>query len=133
MLKEKEYKTHNGRFPANVIHDGSDEVVSLFPSVGEGGMVIHIIIVALHTITKILQCLMVINHKHHQIIMIVAVQHGSFTQQKQVKKKETLGLYDFGETKRKNIHPTVKPIDLMRYLVRLVTPTKRYMFRSILR
>jgi DNA modification methylase len=26
------------------------------------------------------------------------------------------------ETPRKNIHPTVKPIDLMRYLVRLVTP-----------
>jgi len=27
-------------------------------------------------------------------------------------------------TQRKNIHPTVKPIDLMRYLVRLVTPPK---------
>jgi DNA modification methylase len=27
------------------------------------------------------------------------------------------------KTSRKNIHPTVKPIDLMRYLVRLVTPT----------
>ena len=30
--------------------------------------------------------------------------------------------FNRGETKRKNIHPTVKPIDLMRYLVRLVTP-----------
>ena len=28
-----------------------------------------------------------------------------------------------GETKRANIHPTVKPIDLMRHLVRLVTPS----------
>lgn len=27
-----------------------------------------------------------------------------------------------GETKRKNVHPTVKPLDLMRWLVRLVTP-----------
>lgn len=27
-----------------------------------------------------------------------------------------------GETQRKNIHPTVKPCDLMQYLVRLVTP-----------
>ncbi len=27
-----------------------------------------------------------------------------------------------GKTKRKNVHPTVKPIALMRYLVRLVTP-----------
>ena len=30
--------------------------------------------------------------------------------------------FNRGKTKRKNIHPTVKPIDLMRYLVRLVTP-----------
>jgi site-specific DNA-methyltransferase (adenine-specific) len=30
--------------------------------------------------------------------------------------------YQRGSTKRRNIHPTVKPIDLMRYLVRLVTP-----------
>lgn len=27
-----------------------------------------------------------------------------------------------GETQRKNIHPTVKPVELMQYLVRLVTP-----------
>jgi len=27
-----------------------------------------------------------------------------------------------GETQRKNTHPTVKPLDLMRYLVRLITP-----------
>lgn len=27
-----------------------------------------------------------------------------------------------GETERKNTHPTVKPLDLMRYLVRLITP-----------
>lgn len=27
-----------------------------------------------------------------------------------------------GETPRKNIHPTVKPTELMQYLVRLVTP-----------
>jgi site-specific DNA-methyltransferase (adenine-specific) len=30
--------------------------------------------------------------------------------------------YQRGQTKRKNTHPTVKPIDLMRYLVRLITP-----------
>jgi site-specific DNA-methyltransferase (adenine-specific) len=30
--------------------------------------------------------------------------------------------YQRGETKRTNIHPTVKPIKLMRYLVRLITP-----------
>lgn len=30
--------------------------------------------------------------------------------------------YQRGATLRKNPHPTVKPIDLMRYLIRLVTP-----------
>jgi len=30
--------------------------------------------------------------------------------------------YQRGKTERRNTHPTVKPIDLMRYLVRLVTP-----------
>lgn len=30
--------------------------------------------------------------------------------------------FNRGETLRKNIHPTVKPIELMQYLVRLVTP-----------
>lgn len=32
------------------------------------------------------------------------------------------GLDAFDTTERKNIHPTVKPVDLMQYLVRLVTP-----------
>tara|TARA_Y100001973_G_scaffold10910_1_gene14791 strand:- start:1871 stop:3088 length:1218 start_codon:yes stop_codon:yes gene_type:complete len=30
--------------------------------------------------------------------------------------------YKFPKTQRKNIHPTVKPLDLMRYLCRLITP-----------
>ena len=77
-----------------------------------------------------------------KLMVIVEVLHVSFTQQKQVKKKETLGLYDFeddvvtdGRTKpilimrlivvklkEKTYIQPVKPIDLMRYLVRLVTP-----------
>ena len=95
-----------GRFPANVIHDGSDEVVSFFPSEED-------------------------NESPSRF----------FYTAKASKEERNFGLYDFeddvvtdgrtkpidnafnrGETKRKNIHPTVKPIDLMRYLVRLVTP-----------
>lgn len=33
----EERETHSGRFPANLIHDGSDEVVSLFPNTGKAG------------------------------------------------------------------------------------------------
>jgi len=38
------------------------------------------------------------------------------------REKEIDNPYQRGVTKRHNIHPTVKPIDLMRYLCRLITP-----------
>ncbi len=65
-----------GRWPANLIHDGSDEVVGLFPSGSTGSA------------ARFFYC-------------------------PKASKRER------GEG---NIHPTVKPVDLMRYLCRLVTP-----------
>ena len=38
------------------------------------------------------------------------------------RKKSIDNAFQRGETPRKNIHPTVKPVELMQYLVRLVTP-----------
>lgn len=38
------------------------------------------------------------------------------------KKEREAGLESRADSKRANVHPTVKPIDLMRYLVRMVTP-----------
>lgn len=38
------------------------------------------------------------------------------------KKEREAGLEPREDAKRANVHPTVKPIDLMRYLVRMVTP-----------
>ena len=38
------------------------------------------------------------------------------------RKKPVDNAFQRGETPRKNVHPTVKPVDLMRYLVRLVSP-----------
>ena len=63
-----------GRFPANVMHDGSEEVVKEFPEEGSAAR---------------------------------------FFYSPKVSKNER------GE---ENIHPTVKPIELMKYLCRLVTP-----------
>lgn len=77
---------HIGRFPANVIHDGSDEVVALFPSDGESSA------------TRF------------------------FYTAKASQSERNYGLDGFDSDVSKNIHPTVKPIDLMRYLVKLVTP-----------
>ena len=112
-------KTVNGRFPANVIHDGSDEVVSLFPDTepsSSGGI---------SSGRNFGQ-----NYDDGSIKKLPRTGHddngGSasrfFYTAKASKEERNFGLYDFGETKRKNIHPTVKPIELMRYLVRLVTP-----------
>lgn len=123
-----------GRFPANVIHDGSEEVVSLFPDSkageykGEGTKSGGI--------------------WSESTVQPAGREYGDsgsasrfFYTAKASQEERNFGLSGFeddvttdgrkksinnafnrGETKRRNIHPTVKPIDLMRYLVRLVTP-----------
>jgi site-specific DNA-methyltransferase (adenine-specific) len=95
-----------GRWPANFIHDGSEEVVRLFPETASGSIALH----HQRTSTKT---------KH------------SFGE-RAAPPEETFG--DAGSAARffycskadkddrlKSKHPTVKPIDLMAYLVRLVT------------
>jgi len=69
-------ETSKGRFPANLIHDGSDEVLAVFPGAAGGSA------------ARFFYC---------------------------AKASKT----DRGTD---NSHPTVKPTELMRYLVRLVTP-----------
>lgn len=96
-----------GRWPANLIHDGSDEVVELFPEVrGQVGM-----------------------KKNAGGFRFIAGDTDS-------KQSFTQGSLDSGSAARffytakasradredGNTHPTVKPTDLMRYLCRLVTP-----------
>ena len=133
------YKS-NGRFPANFIHDGSDEVVSLFPNTKPD---------TAHYRGKQGSPFMGIDgtlpKEGTNTIRGIDDNGGSaarfFYTPKASQNERNFGLSQFeedvttdgrnkpidnafnrGETKRKNIHPTVKPIDLMRYLVRLVTP-----------
>ena len=109
-----------GRFPANFIHDGSDEVVGLFPdSNGQG------------------------KHKkadynaNQPITMGGGQVNTSYTDKgsaarffycaKASKKDRNEGCEDVvtnegGEERKGNVHSTVKPTALMQYLVRLVTP-----------
>ena len=100
-----DYRNHQGRFPANLIHDGSDEVLAGFPETKSGLMKQHI-------------------------------EGGNFNvfSKQYPRDVETIG--DSGSAARffycakaskaerqaGNNHPTVKPLALMRYLVRLVTP-----------
>jgi site-specific DNA-methyltransferase (adenine-specific) len=107
----------SGRWPANFIHDGSDEVLELFPDVGksQGGR---------------------IGQKERGIVNIVPAgrfmkgdpgygDSGSaarfFYCAKASRAEREAGLDGDGSARR-NHHPTVKPIALMRYLIRLVTP-----------
>ena len=102
-----------GRFPANFIHDGSDEVVELFPDTGKstGGRIGK--------------------KSMGDVTNVPAGQYeagdpgygdsGSaarfFYCAKTSKRDRNEGLDE-----RINHHPTVKPTSLMQYLVRLVTP-----------
>ena len=95
-----------GRWPANLIHDGSEEVVGMFPSVKAGVAVRH------------------------------RSGGNTFGGENPKPAMDDLGYEDAGSAARffycakaskedrgeGNRHPTVKPTALMRYLCRLVTP-----------
>jgi site-specific DNA-methyltransferase (adenine-specific) len=135
----KGYRQPDGRFPANVLHDGSEEVVAGFPVTGpskatprkngefksqsKGRDLPHV------------------THGH-------ADNGGSaaryFYCAKASKSEREAGLADFGrhkvndgrdtpmdtpfqrgETKRQNTHPCVKPLALIEYLAKLILPPPR--------
>ncbi|MCK9320272.1 DNA methyltransferase, partial [Methanoculleus sp.] len=130
--------TPTGRFPANIIHDGSEEVLKLFPNTGGGDGIPYDYAGNEY------------DNKNTSMFNGDKPQAPSnyndsgsaarfFYTAKASQNERNFGLYGFEEKQsirtnaprknediknpaRKNIHPTVKPIDLMRYLVRLVTP-----------
>jgi site-specific DNA-methyltransferase (adenine-specific) len=125
-----ESKTHNdktikhnyGRFPANLIHDGSDEVVGLFPNTKSGKAVIGTGKGFAKNPSGIAST---------GIIASCYADSGSasrfFYCAKSSKSERNKGCEDVitnenGQERVGNIHSTVKPISLMRYLCRLVTP-----------
>lgn len=97
----------SGRWPANIIHDGSDEVVSAFPDSGTGST-------------------------GSTAGSGASGIYGDFERKT---RGESIGFADSGSAARffysskadaddrlGSKHPTVKPVDLMRWLVRLITP-----------
>jgi DNA modification methylase len=100
-----------GRWPANVIHDGSDEVVGAFPAQAGGGD----------------------NREKGSGKRLGGF--GNVGHAKGDSEPNSVLYSDCGSAARffyspkadglernKSAHPTIKPLDLMRYLVRLVTP-----------
>ena len=88
-----------GRFPANLIHDGSEEVVSGFPDTGGNA-------------SRFFYCAKASKSERNKGLE-------GFEEKERVRqglageKKNTMST---------NSHPTVKPVKLMQYLCRLITP-----------
>ncbi|WP_443698586.1 DNA-methyltransferase [Pseudomonas sp.] len=122
-----------GRWPANLIHDGSDEVVALFPaqagasapvkgteaskaSVGEITGKRDRVEGAFHadsgSAARFFYCAKTSRKDRNEGMIDPGPQFKRGTTLRQVENTATTG----------NNHPTVKPTDLMAYLCRLVTP-----------
>ena len=133
--RQKAVANSSGRFPANVMHDGSDVIVNQFPegakgstaprkrdTVGMFGMPNDATSEYADegSAARFFYCPKTSKSERHSNLddheTSVGVNGNKWTDQD----------YRKGDTKptteRKNTHPTVKPVELMKYLCRLVTP-----------
>lgn len=112
-----DYNERVGRFPANLIHDGSDEVIALFPNTKSGTGAVKKTSSANQNGNR--GTAYGAESRPEGTEMVSYGDEGSaarfFYCAKTNKKDRNEGLEDT------NGHPTVKPTDLMRYLCRLVT------------
>lgn len=108
----KEYTQPAGRWPANFTHDGSAEVVALFPESKSGAMKVNTKRSAQDEPGSVCYGTLGGNITTVPIEASTGSAARFFYCPKANKK-------DRGEG---NMHPTVKPTELMRYLCRLVTP-----------
>jgi len=92
-----------GRFPANIIHDGSEEVLEVFEES-----------------SRFFYCAKA--SKAERNMGLDDYEEKQVTDGTMRSNQETARTFGANSAKRKNYHPTVKPIKLMEYLVRLVTP-----------
>lgn len=128
----------NGRWPANFIHDGSDEVLELFPDssggaypakrgkskigafqaggegndnpaparkMGDSG-----------SAARFFYCAKANKRDRNEGL------EGRPKKKSDTRSEKSAGLWHSMNAPHENHHPTVKPTDLMRYLIRLVTP-----------
>lgn len=138
-----QHSSHSsGRFPANLIHDGSDEVVELFPNVKSEGKGSHsggdnkIYSPGLGADVKpygdqgsaarFFYCAKASKKDRNEGLdtfkskVPAAAEFRPNHTEKAANGEDGNPYGRWSETK--NIHPTVKPTDLMKYLIRLVTP-----------
>ena len=137
----------HGRYPANLIHDGSDEVLACFPdSAGSGGSVPNVKISGYGDGAVGTGSAEYLGGERTKVDCGTGSAARFFYCAKASKRDRNEGLDHFPaiqtnfaagtglskngdgsplnqEATAKNPHPTVKPTELMRYLCRLVTPS----------
>jgi len=139
----KDYHSVSGRWPANLIHDGSEEVLELFPETISGGNIRRKPSPSSHfgsgsnenvigtienhgdsgSAARFFYCAKASRAEREAGCEGMALRDGP--SDNYGTKAVNLTRNDLGpnEVKRAaNVHPCVKPLALMRYLVRLVTP-----------
>tara|TARA_R100001163_G_scaffold65187_1_gene61517 strand:+ start:1708 stop:3141 length:1434 start_codon:yes stop_codon:yes gene_type:complete len=103
-----------GRWPSNVMHDGSEQVQEIFPTTTSTEVSRQRTHKGIWTVGELADT---------EQFMPAYGDHGNasryFYCAKTSKDERKFGL---GAEIKANTHPTVKPVELMRYLVRLVTP-----------
>jgi site-specific DNA-methyltransferase (adenine-specific) len=125
-----------GRWPANLIHDGSDEVMGLFPSVKtgvcpadgaggyQGGLQRRDSRPAINggdsgSAARFFYCAKASKRDRDEGLEGFDLKKAGALNMRTDAHSEANGMTT---ANRANTHPTVKPTDLMRYLCRLVTP-----------
>lgn len=135
-----------GRWPANLIHDGSDEVLAGFPQttvcggakktthengmfgIGQPGAVYNKLDGDNRSAARFFYCAKASKKDRDEGLEGFEAKATAFGNQAQAELKRGNLDHDDGNSgmnkvkMRQNTHPTVKPTDLMRYLCRLVTP-----------
>lgn len=134
------YKVPTGRFPANLIHDGSDEVVGLFPQTGKGNGGSAYNYAGKEYDNKDTSMFNGDKPQAPSNFNDSGSASRFFYCAKASKRERNIGCegleesivndgretdidnaFQRGITLRKNTHPTVKPLALMEYLVKLVS------------
>jgi len=112
-----EYDYSQGRFPANVMHDGSKNVVGVFPD--DNSRYFYCAKTSKKDRDEGLDGLLVRQSKGGGGLTSPKDEKGNYIVSGD---KGTAGKYGSAKAPAKNFHPTVKPTELMKYLCRLVTP-----------
>ena len=147
MADDKEAQGQNplGRFPANFIHDGSDEVLQLFPeagnkwkrnygvedyngkqydggSFGGGGYNGQNTYADSGSAARFFYCAKASKKDRNEGLDHMPARRASAMGYDIGLGEAGEGMFKDRNPQKQNFHPTVKPTDLMRYLCRLVTP-----------